>query len=522
MRTSLTPNDLQRLSQLGIAAEEAERQIDLLLNPPPAIRLARPCRLGDGIRRLEAPQYPELLALFEPAARRGRLSRLVPASGAASRMFKTLLPFLSDGGEPGRQELQRRVERGGRSAADLLSLVDNLERFAFYPTLERRLGERGVNLSAARASESYVTICKYLLTDAGLGYAALPKALIEFHRYPEGARTALEEQLVEAAGCGRDASGACRTHFTILPGWQERFAAELERIRARQQERLAVDFQVGFSTQDHSTDTLAVDLDGRPLRLDDGSLLLRPGGHGALLANLAVLRGDLVFIRNIDNILPERLQETPIRWKKLLCGTLLALERRTHELLAGLEADDPPEALLESGLSFVSAELLNPAAQSLRSAPAARKRQFLLERLERPLRVCGVVPNQGEPGGGPFWVADESGEGSLQIVEHSQIDAADPDQQAIWASATHFNPTDIVCSVRDSRGRPYDLQRYVDARAVFIARKSHQGRELKALERPGLWNGAMAHWNTVFVEVPAETFAPVKTVFDLLRPEHQN
>jgi len=521
MPEHLSPQDIRQLSELGISPPEAARQLELLLNPPPCIRLERPCRLGDGIRRLEAQEYPELEGLFEQARMRGRLSRLVPASGAASRMFKTLLPFLADDSEPGRRELQRRAERGGTSAADLLKLVDHLERFAFYSSLERAMQQRGVELRAARDREAYVEICKHLLTGAGMDCAALPKALIEFHHYPDGARSALEEQLVEAAGCGLDARGVCRTHFTIPAGWQDRFEAEVHRIQIRHRERLAVDFQVSFSSQDRSSDTLAVGLDNQPFRLDDGTLLLRPGGHGALITNLDTLREDIVFIKNIDNILPDRLKQTPIRWKKLLCGHLLALERCIHGWIDDLQNGDVPEALLDRGLAFVGEQLFIPAAPALRSAPARRKRQFLLERLRRPLRVCGVVPNRGEPGGGPFWVENAYGDLSLQIVEQSQIDPTSPEQQAIWAAATHFNPTDMVCSVRDRHGRPYDLQRYVDPRAVFIARKSHQGRELKTLERPGLWNGAMAHWNTVFVEIPDETFAPVKTVFDLLRPEHQ-
>jgi hypothetical protein len=230
----------------------------------------------------------------------------------------------------------------------------------------------------------------------------------------------------------------------------------------------------------------------------------------------------LVFVKNIDNVLPERLQETPVRWRKLLCGALVELERRSHQLSESLEASEPAAEQLDRAQAFVAAELGVPAAAGWRSLPAERRRSLLLDRLRRPLRVCGMVPNQGEPGGGPFWVEDQRGELSLQIVEQAQIDQQDAGQKAIWAAATHFNPTDMVLSVRDRWGAPYDLESYADPRAVFVARKSHQGRELKALERPGLWNGAMARWNTVLVEIPAECFAPVKTVFDLLRPEHQS
>ena len=521
MTGDFSASDLRQLEQLGISAAEAERQLDLLLNPPPSIRLDRPCRIGDGIRRLEASQYPERIELFESAARRGRLSRLVPASGAASRMFKSLLPFLNDAGEPGRKELERRVARGGRSAADLLTLVDQIDRFAFSGALDRAAQRRGQSLSQLVREEAYVMLCRLLLTDAGLNYAELPKALIEFHRYPEGARTALEEQLVEASATTVDAGRISRNHFTVAPGFESRFGAELEPIQSRQA-RLGVELRIGLSTQDRCSDTLAIGPDRRPFRLDDGTLLLRPAGHGALIENLGALGGDLVFLKNIDNILPERLQAAPVRWKKILCGTLLDLERRIHGWIRRLEPSDLAIAPLAPCFDFLAAELGSAAPAALRGAPAERQRAFLLERLRRPLRVCGVVPNQGEPGGGPFWVQGPDQRLTLQIVERTQVDAQSEAQRQIWSAATHFNPVDMVCSLRDPEGIAYDLRRFMDPRAVLVAKKSHQGRELLALERPGLWNGAMADWNTVFVEVPAETFAPVKTVFDLLRPEHQS
>ncbi|HYN20160.1 MAG TPA: DUF4301 family protein [Thermoanaerobaculia bacterium] len=348
--------------------------------------------------------------------------------------------------------------------------------------------------------------------------AGLPKALIPFHQYPQESRTAFEEHLVEAADYTRDANGDCRLHFTVSPQHQDRFEELLERVRPRYEPRHQCRFLVTFSHQHRSTDVIAVDPENRPFRQADGSLLFRPGGHGSLLENLGALGAlgwDLVFLKNVDNVVPDSRKPLVNGWKKALAGYLLALQERIFRLLERLESE-PEEALLEEAARFAEDELSRPTEAS---GPPPARRQRLIEALNRPLRVCGMVRNQGEPGGGPFWVEDGEGRLSLQIVESAQID---PKVRAeVLAASTHFNPTDLVCALRDRHGAPYDLQRFVDPAAVFIADKSHEGRPLKALERPGLWNGSMARWNTVFVEVPDETFAPVKTLADLLRPEHQ-
>jgi hypothetical protein len=463
--------------------------------------VVRPCTPGDGIRMIFESDHDRLLGFHEEAARQGRISKLVPASGAASRMFKALLEDLnSDPGEP---------------SAEVRTFFDNLPRFAFAEDLAALTrgheGDRRAVLAA-------------LCTGQGLGYADLPKALLKFHRYPDGARTSFEEHLVEAAAYTRDAEGVCRLHLTVSPGHEEELRRLLEEVRPLYEERSGVSFQVSFSSQERSTDTLAVDLENRPFRLEDGSLLFRPGGHGALIHNLQALAargGDIVLLKNIDNVVPDSRKETGLLWKKLLAGALLALQKRIFSYLERLE-DGPavtPE-LLEEVEKFMTDALVRPVPAEM-SLRAEELRRYLLRILDRPLRVCGVVRNQGEPGGGPFWVEATGGEVSLQIVETSQIDPKDSAQQEILRSSTHFNPVDIACALRDRHGRPYHLEKYIDPTTVFIAKKSHEGRPLKALERPGLWNGAMADWNTVFVEVPDATFAPVKTVLDLLRPEHQ-
>lgn len=418
---TFSAEDRVRIEAQGLTVEEVERQAALLRNPPPAAKLLRPCTVGDGIMRIDEGEHEELLALANEAARAGRLSKFVPASGAASRMFASVL-----GGGPESPERKRFFESVDAFA---FSLTGDLDRLA-----------------------------------------ATPKGLLAFHRYPEGSRTAFEEHFFEAAYTVRDGAGTCRIHFTVLPAHRASFERALSQFLPRVERLTGARFEVGFSEQSPSTDTVAIDENGRLLRDSEERLLFRPGGHGALLKNLAETGGDVVLVKNIDNVVPDGLRAPTVLWKRLLSGLLVRIERTSPR--------------------------------------------------DRPLRACGVVRNEGEPGGGPFWVEGPAG-ATRQIVESAQVDLANPAQASIWRAATHFNPVDLACSLRDASGRPFDLARFVDERAVFIAKKTHDGRALYALERPGLWNGAMALWETVFVEVPKETFTPVKTALDLLRPEHQ-
>jgi hypothetical protein len=422
MPPELSAADRAAIEAHGLTAAEVARQLALFRDPPAPQRLVRPATEGDGILRIPECDHASLLALADDAARAGRLTKFVPASGAASRMFA----FLFAG------ELETEETKRFRESRDAFPFRESVEE-----------------LSRA------------------------PKALIPFHAYPGGARTAFEEHLFEAAGTIRDARGLCRVHFTVSPEHRTAFEAALAEARPRLENLTGARFDVSFSEQAPSTDTIAADPDGRPFRTSAGALLFRPGGHGALLHNLgdvARAGGDIVLVKNIDNVVPDARRAPTLLWKRLLSGLLVQIER---------------------------------------SSPR-----------DRPIRVCGVVRNEGEPGGGPFWVDGPDGP-SLQIVESAQVDPGKPGQTAIWKAATHFNPVDLACSLRDAGGRPFDLLRFVDEKAVFIAGKTHEGRPLKALERPGLWNGAMAFWETFFVEVPKETFAPVKSVLDLLRPEHR-
>lgn len=513
MEELFTEADVAAMAALGIGRAEAERHVRLLTHPPAPAPLARPCTRGDGIERLAEERHRDLLGLFEEAEKGGRLSKLVPASGAASRMFQSLQRALDDS-EATWFDWTDRAAKGDRGAAEVVRFVESLEELPFAAELRAAAGDAVFADPRGRLGE----LLSALLLPEGLGLAARPKGLVPFHVEEEGARTPFEEHLVEAALTVRDASGRTPVHFTVAGEARGDFEALLERHRPELERRLHARFDVTFSVQERSTDTLAVGLDGRPFRTAEGDLLFRPGGHGALLPNLAALGGDVVFVKNIDNVVPDARKGPTLLWKKLLAGRLLEVERRARHLVSLLHRGDATAA--DEALAWLR-ETFGDATAEADGLPPAERAAWARARLARPLRVCGVVRNQGEPGGGPFWVRSRDGRLSRQIVEGAEVDLADPEQKAIWAAGTHFNPVDLVLSLRDGAGRPWDLSRFVDEEAVFVSRKSHGGVELLALERPGLWNGAMAFWNTLFVEVPIETFAPVKTVLDLLRPEHR-
>jgi hypothetical protein len=492
--------------------EDARRQLSNLRHPPAAVRLVRPCTLGDGIVSLGAEEMAGWLALHDEAARAGRVVKFVPASGAASRMFRDLLALRASGCPPTPAELAERERAGDREAATFRSVLVGIGRFAFADDLRAVLAARGRDLERVAAEGPLADILDALLDPAALGFGSLPKALLPFHRYGTGVRTALEEHLVEASELARDGRGVCRVHFTIAPGDGPAFERLLARARPELERKLGVRFEVELSTQKPGTDTLAIDGSGAPFRDDRGTLVLRPGGHGALLENLAELRGDLVHVKNVDNVATEALLRKGIPWRKALVGLAVLLEREARERLRRIETPECGAAAAEEARRFVVEEL---------GADPGDEPGEVARILRRPIRACGVVRNTGEPGGGPFWVRDRNGRVGRQIVEAAQVDARSEEQARILGSSTHFNPVDMALALRDPHGGERDLRDHVDPDAVFLAWKSWGGRDLLALERPGLWNGAMAGWNSVFVEVPLEVFNPVKTVLDLLRPEHQ-
>ncbi len=510
-----TAADREQLRERGISEAEALRQLALLGRPTAWADVVRPCTVGDGIERVDEATASGLLEREAAASGRGRRVKFVPASGAATRMFRDLLRCLDDeAGTRSWDEVRRKAARGRAGSRAAVRLREGLDRFPFRAALERALGR---NPAEAGPRE----LLTALLTGQGLAYAELPKGLLAFHDYGGSARTAFEEHLVEGAGYARDGAGTARLHFTISDEHRPGFRDLLQRVGAGYEREHGVRFEVDFSAQHPETDTLASDLDGRPFRDADGRLLFRPGGHGALINNLDAIDADLVFVKNIDNVQPDRVKPLVVRWKRVLAGRLLDLQGEVFERVGALRDGTPSGSELEAALDFVRRRLhVEPGPDAVPEDPPGR-RDWLLDRLERPLRVCGVVPNTGEPGGGPFWVRGGDGTVSPQIVETSQIDQESQQQRRLLRAATHFNPVDLVCAPRGVDGEKYDLARFVDEDAVIVTVKSAGGRELKALERPGLWNGAMAGWNTAFVEVPLETFSPVKTVLDLLRDEHQ-
>jgi hypothetical protein len=519
-RFHFTETDLQQMKALDISEAQVKAQIALFRKSSTFMRLQRPCILGDGVRRIESAERESYLDLHEQAAKKGRFLKFVPASGAATRMFQSLLQIyhLPQFLEP--QELHRNAKLGVAVACDFLKFMEEIYQFAFVEDLKESLAGDGLDLGVLIESHRYRTILEYLLTDIGLNYGGLPKGLLKFHHHPEGSRTAFEEHLEEAVHYLTCANGRCRLHFTVSPQHEEGFRRLLEQIRPHYEKRYGVVYQISFSHQQPSTDTIAADTRNRPFRDRFGRLVFRPGGHGALLANVNNLQGDLVYIKNVDNVVQERFSETIGSWKRVLGGCLVALEAAVHEHLRQLN-DRVSPSCVEQAESFAVEELHVRFPETYSTWSLQKRHAYMREKLDRPIRVCGVVQNVGEPGGAPFWVEDRSGELSLQIVEKAQVDFTSPEQQEIWNSSTHFNPVDLVCSMRNCEGKPFALDRYVDHNAVFISKKSVEGRSLKALELPGLWNGAMAGWLTVIVEVPRITFNPVKTIFDLLKPEHQ-
>ncbi len=514
-------SDARQIERHGLTVPAVLRQIAFFKKPRAYLKLHRPCIPGDGIKVLSDEEARSLVHLFDEKKDAYELLKFVPASGAATRMFKVLLKFLNTERPWSLASAAKDARPGDPEVRTLEDFFTGLPRFAFISDLKAAISAAGTSMKNLLDKDSLREILAFLLTGKGLGYGSLPKGLIKFHKYNGETRTAFEEHLVEAVSYTANSDRICRLHFTVSQEHLQEVRSLLEGIRPLYEQRYEVSFGVDFSLQKKKTDTIAVDLDNRPFRLEDGELLFRPAGHGALIENLGDLEADLVFIKNIDNVVPDRLKERTFQWKKILGGIFIRLQARTFNYLERLSGGLPSRELLDDAMEFASTELHLEIPDDVRKESPGELRDSLLEKLDRPLRVCGMVKNTGEPGGGPFWVEEKNGNRSCQIVEMAQIDLRSEEQKEIVAASTHFNPVDLVCGMKDWKRRPFDLSRFVDHDAVFISRKSQAGKELKALELPGLWNGAMAYWNTVFVDVPSITFNPVKTINDLLRKEHQ-
>jgi hypothetical protein len=502
----LTEKDIEQIEGQGLTIAEFEQQLERFRKGFLPLKLTEPATPDNGIKILTEDEENRLISVFENSLSSGLATlKFVPSSGAASRMFKNLFAFLD--AAPDNELIEKMVAED-----EFLNLFfSNIEKFAFYKQLSDITPDKQDRLSLVRN----------LLSSDGLGYGQKPKGQIAFHRYGEGSRTPFEEHLVEAASYCTGSNGLALLHFTVSPEHQEGFEALLKKVRNEYQKRYGVQFDVSFSHQHKSTDTLAVNHDNEPFRDNDGAIVFRPGGHGALLENLNDLEADIIFIKNIDNVVPDHLKAETKRYKKVLAGLLVTQRNKIYTFLEKLDKADAAgnNDLIKSIEGFVKKELFIHYENNFSSN--TEKINFLKKKLNRPLRVCGMVKNEGEPGGGPFMVITNDGTISPQIVEMAQIDTEDEKQMGLVNQSTHFNPVDLVCSIKDYKGKKFDLMNYSDPETGFISSKSQNGQELKALELPGLWNGAMSDWNTIFIEVPAITFNPVKTVNDLLRPEHQ-
>jgi len=510
---------IQQLLASGVPEELILAQLGSFSRGFPAAQLLRPCTLGDGVVTIAENEMEGLLATFAEATGKGRTTKFVPASGAATRMFKSLSALANRQPPLNQSALEAGVAAGDEDCKAGKIFFSSLERFAFYDDLKNCLSAAALDLETLSREGRYAEILRFLLKPEGLNYENLPKKLIKFHRYPGENRTPLEEHLAEAVAYASDADGVSRVHFTVSPEHLPTVEAHIRRAVSRYLQT-GIRLNVSFSIQQSSSVTIAVDANNEPIRTESDLLVFRPAGHGALLANLNDLQGDLVFIKNIDNVVPDRLKTETYLYKRLLGGFLVRLQARIFAFIRAMSNDEVNRAFFTELGEFAQQWLNLTAPATLANKPVEEQTAHWLALLNRPIRVCGMVRNQGEPGGGPFWVLDGD-QPSVQIVEKAQIDLSITDQQAAFAGATHFNPVDLVCGLRDYLGNPFHLPDYVNPDTGFITAKSKNGRELKAMELPGLWNGSMAYWNTVFVEVPLNTFNPVKTVNDLLRPEHQ-
>lgn len=508
------PEDISQITERGSQFEVVKQQIEKFKSGFPFLKLTEAASNYHGIIKLSNSEIQKYISVFDKKVSKGlELLKFVPASGAASRMFKSLFSALED--------LQK-----GKTSADIIKdrevemFLNQLNRFAFHNDLKKVV-------SNENSTTEEIPVQKHLeglLQEQGLNYGNLPKGLLKFHKYRDGSRTPLEEHFVEGAWYSKNSEDIVNLHFTVSPEHLQAFEKHVAEIKDKYEKLFGVTYLISFSKQKPSTDAIAVTPDNEPFRNNDGSLLFRPAGHGALLENLNDLDADLIFIKNIDNVVPDQLKMPTIEYKKALAGVLLSLQEQIfyyQKILKEHHHYSLESAFYAEAANFLENVLNITPPHNQYYSEKEELFHYFCKKFNRPLRVCGMVKNQGEPGGGPFFALNSDGSVSLQIAESSQIDFNDPKQSAIARNATHFNPVDLVCAVRNYAGEKYNLLKFSDPETGFISYKSKDGKELKAQELPGLWNGSMSDWNTLFVEVPIETFNPVKTVTDLLRKEHQ-
>jgi len=487
-----------QLVELGIDELDVLDQIKNFQHGFAYANLSKPATIGDGIFHASDDDIDAWAKQYDEFVKKAKIVKFVPASGAATRMFKSLYEFIENSIK--------------NNEADIY--YNNLAKFAFYDELKGKLAALGMEINNAQQLDTI----KNLISEEGLNYGKLPKGLLLFHNYNEGVRTPTEEHVVEGIKYAF-ANNKVSLHFTISPEHEKLFIVEFDKLKKKYERHLSSKLDITYSFQKKSTDTIAVDLSNEPVIDQNGNLIFRPGGHGALLENLNDIDADLIFIKNIDNVVPDYLKHVTIRYKKAIAGLLVQVKNQISGFISYLETNDSysENKKLEIAVFMKNYIGIN-VPEGLDNAVYA---EFIKSKLDKPIRVCGMVKNAGEPGGGPFWVYNRKGELRLQIIESSQVDPINKQQQDILKNATHFNPVDLVCYTKDYAGYKFNLLKYRDPQSGFITEKSINGKKIKAQELPGLWNGSMAHWITLFVEVPIETFNPVKTITDLLRKEHQ-
>lgn len=501
-----TEQDLGQLQQLGLATEQVQHQIDNFKEGFPKSQLdAAATPDNGGIICLNDKEIARYEKQYRTLGRDKKVQKFVPASGAATRMFKDLYSFAAT--------YFGVAHNFEKEFPEVKEFLENIRTFAFYNDLKACMLKSDLDIEDYLQRGDYSTVINFLLKEQYLGYGSLPKALLKFHRYGEVQRTPLEEHIVEGALYARNSDGTVNLHFTISPEHRKGFRKKIAEVKHYYESTFGIKLNITFSEQKHYTDIIAVDEQNQPLRDEEGRLIFRPGGHGALIENLNEQRADLIFIKNIDNVVPDWMKHTTVIYKQVLAGMLLELREKVFDALRTLDSQ-PDKKTLDKLVRFAKQELNI-------MVPEGCDAKTLHSLLNRPMRICGMVKNLGEPGGGPFYTIDTMGNRSLQIVESAQVNHKEPQQEEIFQASTHFNPVDLVCSTKNYRGRYFDLRQYVDPKTGFISKKSKGAQTLKSQELPGLWNGAMAHWITLFVEVPVATFNPVKTVNDLLRKEHR-
>ena len=508
IKMNLSGTDKKQIASRGINEQQVENQLKQFEQGFPFLKLEAAASIGKGIIAPNDDERNKYIEKWNSYKANGhKVVKFVPASGAASRMFKDMFAFLNAPYNVPTTPFEK-------------EFFENIKKFAFREALcDKCHTNNDKSIMQLIKDGNYKAVVANMLNTEGLNYGQLPKGLLLFHNYDDGARTSMEEHLVEAA-LYASSNGEAHVHFTVSHDHLELFKAKVAEKKSVYENRYGVKYDISFSEQKPSTDTIAANPDNTPFREDDGSLLFRPGGHGALIENLNEIDADIVFIKNIDNVVPDKLKDDTVTYKQLIAGILVSLQEKAFEYLRVLDSGEYNHNKLEEIIRFVQRDLCcrKPDIKDMEDADLVI---YLRQKLNRPMRVCGVVKNVGEPGGGPFLVYNNDGTISLQILESSQIDKNNEEYMKMFTQGTHFNPVDLVCALKDYQGNAFNLPDFVDPSTGFISNKSKGGKELKALELPGLWNGAMSNWNTVFVEVPLSTFNPVKTVNDLLREQHQ-